>query len=81
MRQVEKTFQPIHLPRVPGLSIRERQIEDLILIAKQNREIAASLGIRTGTVRFHVSNLLRKRGVANRWELLALLLRQAWRSV
>ena len=48
---------------------RERQVLDLILQAKTNREIANQLGIEERTVKAHVGRLMRKAGVENRVEL------------
>jgi len=48
---------------------RERQVLDLILLARSNREIADELGIEERTVKAHVSRLMRKAGVENRIEL------------
>lgn len=67
------------LLRVPGagtgvlagvqLTARERQVLDLILLARSNREIAEELGIEERTVKAHVGRLMRKTGAENRIEL------------
>jgi DNA-binding NarL/FixJ family response regulator len=54
----------------PRLTDRERQVLDLILTARSNREIAKELGIEEGTVQAHVGHLLRKTGAGNRIDLL-----------
>lgn len=51
------------------LTIRERQVLDLILLARSNREIANQLGIEERTVKAHVGRLMRKTGSDNRIEL------------
>jgi len=51
------------------LTDRERQVLDLILTARSNREIARQLGIEERTVKAHVGRLMRKSGVDNRLEL------------
>ena len=51
------------------LTIRERQVLDLILLARSNREIAKQLGIEERTVKAHVGRLMRKAGAENRIEL------------
>ena len=48
---------------------RERQVLDLLLQARSNREIAHHLGIEERTVKAHVGRLLRKTGADNRIEL------------
>jgi DNA-binding NarL/FixJ family response regulator len=53
----------------PHLTTRERQVLDLILLARSNREIAGQLGIEERTVKAHVGRLMRKTGADNRIEL------------
>lgn len=53
----------------PQLTIRERQVLDLILLARSNREIARELGIEERTVKAHVGRLMRKAGAENRIDL------------
>jgi DNA-binding NarL/FixJ family response regulator len=54
---------------LPHLTDRERQVLDLILTARSNREIGRQLGIEERTVKAHVGRLMRKSGVDNRIEL------------
>ena len=56
---------------MPGLELtaRERQVLELILLARSNREIARQLGIEERTVKAHVGRLMRKTGADNRIEL------------
>ena len=51
------------------LTSRERQVMELILKARSNREIARQLGIEERTVRAHLARLMRKAGVDNRIKL------------
>jgi len=51
------------------LSVREREVLELILKARSNREIARQLGIEERTVRAHLARLMRKAGVDNRIKL------------
>jgi len=53
----------------PHLTDREKQVLDLILMARSNREIARQLGIEERTVKAHVGRLMRKTGADNRIEL------------
>jgi DNA-binding NarL/FixJ family response regulator len=53
----------------PQLTARERQVLELILMARSNREIAAQLGIEERTVKAYVARLMRKTGVDNRIKL------------
>jgi DNA-binding NarL/FixJ family response regulator len=63
-RPVEKILQA----RVPDseLSPREREVLDLIVAGKSNKEIAAELGISRATVKFHVSVIFSRMGVEDR---------------
>ncbi|MHB9864377.1 LuxR C-terminal-related transcriptional regulator [Streptomyces sp. YIM S03343] len=53
-------------PRVSSLTSREREIFDLVAAGMSNGEVAEALVLSEKTVKFHVSNLLRKLGVRNR---------------
>lgn len=53
----------------PHLTAREKEVLDLILMARSNREIARQLGIEERTVKAHVGSLMRKTGADNRIEL------------
>jgi DNA-binding NarL/FixJ family response regulator len=53
----------------PQLTLRERQVLQLILMAHSNREIAAELGIEERTVKAYVGRLMRKTGADNRIKL------------
>lgn len=56
------------------LSPRETSVVDLLLKGKQTKEIATQLELSPRTAKFHASNLLRKLGAANRFQLLGILL-------
>lgn len=61
----------------PGNSVltaREKQVLDLILDGRSNREIAEALGIEERTVKSYVTRLLRKKGVKNRTALSVMAL-------
>ncbi len=62
-----------------GLQVtaRERQVLELILMARSNREIALQLGIEERTVKAHVGRLMRKTGAENRIELSVRALNRA----
>jgi len=53
----------------PHLTDREKEVLELILLARSNREIARQLGIEERTVKAHVGRLMRKTGADNRIEL------------
>jgi DNA-binding NarL/FixJ family response regulator len=53
----------------PTLTTRERQVLELIMTARSNREIAAKLGIEERTVKAYVGRLMRKTGADNRIKL------------
>lgn len=50
------------------LTDRERNVLQLVVRGRRNREIADELGISEGTVKTHVANILQKLGVADRTE-------------
>ncbi|HUA99345.1 MAG TPA: response regulator transcription factor [Terracidiphilus sp.] len=52
-----------------GLTVRERQVLELIMMARSNREIAEQLGIEERTVKAYVGRLMRKAGADNRIKL------------
>lgn len=58
----------------PGydLSLREREVLALMVKGLNNTEIAKRLIVSLSTVKYHVSNILSKLGVANRAEAAAL---------
>jgi DNA-binding NarL/FixJ family response regulator len=51
-----------------GVTRRQRQVLELVAQGKSNRQIASELGVREGTVRIHISAILRALGVRNRTE-------------
>jgi DNA-binding NarL/FixJ family response regulator len=53
----------------PHFTDREKEVLDLILLARSNREIGRQLGIEERTVKAHVGRLMRKTGADNRIEL------------
>ncbi len=55
----------------PSLTPAERNVADLVARGLTNPEIAARLGVSAGTVKGHVSSVLRKLGVRTRAELAA----------
>lgn len=53
------------------LTGREIQVLQRVVLGEENKEIAHHLGCTPRTVAFHVSNILRKFGVASRLRLVA----------
>ncbi|MBK8013345.1 MAG: hypothetical protein IPK13_18570 [Deltaproteobacteria bacterium] len=56
-----------------GLSTRERQILEHLLLGKRNHQIAEVAQISERTVKFHVTNILKKLGAESRGDLLRML--------
>jgi len=61
------------------LSVRERQIAQLVAFGKKNREIAETCGITPGTVKLHLHRIYRKLAVNNRLALFRKLVQEAQR--
>jgi DNA-binding NarL/FixJ family response regulator len=59
------------LPDVHLLTPRQEQVLRLVLRGHRNKEIANILHIGERTVKYHVTDVLKAFGVANRVELLA----------
>ncbi|MCX4095555.1 LuxR C-terminal-related transcriptional regulator [Nocardia sp. alder85J] len=71
---------PQPVPSVPAahplLSAREAEVAELLAAGQPNRRIARELSISEGTVKTHVTHILRKLGAANRAEAVAYWLRE-----
>lgn len=67
-------IQKVNEPPLPGQDMTEREREILALMVEglSNNEIADRLIVSQSTVKFHVSNVLSKLGVASRTEAVAL---------
>ncbi len=65
--------------RVVGISLTARELEVLSAMARgrTNGQIAAALGVREGTVKYHVKNILRKLGARSRADAVARYARLA----
>ncbi len=53
------------------LTKRQQEVLELLSLGRSNKEIAQSLGLAEGTVKIHVSAILKALGVANRTEATA----------
>lgn len=69
---LKASFHPRLERSTVGLSRREQEIMDGLLNNDANKEIANRLGISERTVKFHVSNVLRKFHVRRRADLILL---------
>ncbi len=58
------------------LTLRERQVLEMLLEGLSNKEIAAQLKISAHTVKFHISSILGKLGASSRTEAAAIGLRR-----
>jgi PAS domain S-box-containing protein len=66
--------------RAAGLTVRERQVMDLIVAGRSTRQIAGELGLSPKTVETHRAHLLRKTGVSSIAELVRLVVLQVRKS-
>jgi DNA-binding NarL/FixJ family response regulator len=62
--------------RLPTLSLRERQVLELVAEGMRNKEIAAALGISVDTAAMHVKNLFTKLDVHDRTAAVAKAIRR-----
>jgi NarL family two-component system response regulator LiaR len=71
-------IQSARKPPAPGHDLTERELEVLALMVEgmSNPEIAERLFVSRSTIKFHVSNVLSKLGVASRTEAVSLALKQ-----
>ncbi len=60
-----------------GISAREREVLDLLLLGRTHSMIASALGIAVRTVRFHQESVLAKLGADSRTDLFRVLLLDA----
>ncbi len=70
-------IQKVNEPPPPGQDMTDREKEILVLLVEglSNNEIAERLIVSQSTVKFHVSNVLSKLGVAGRTEAVALAIK------
>jgi len=66
---VSDAFVQPRYPSRSGLTPREHQVLELVELGSRNREIAASLGIRPGTVKIHLKHIFEKTGIHGRYGL------------
>ena len=62
-------FNPVRLAGHPALNGREQQILGLLSQGLKNSEIAMSLAVSEGTVKFYLARLFQKFGAKDRFEL------------
>ena len=65
LREVDRPVRSGHSP----LTSRESQVMELIERGFKNKDIGASLGIRTGTVKIHLKHIFEKTGIRGRYGL------------
>lgn len=51
------------------LTLREVEVFDLVITGLTNKEIATKLFVEEKTIKFHMTNILKKRGAKTRYEL------------
>jgi two-component system, NarL family, response regulator YdfI len=67
---------PIADASVEHLTLREREVLEMMMEGLSNKEIAAHLNISAHTVKFHISSILGKLGASTRTEAAAIGLRR-----
>ncbi|AUC23146.1 hypothetical protein BTO15_14040, partial [Polaribacter sejongensis] len=71
IEQLTLQEEPIKV-KLDVLSFREREIFNLIVSSKSNKEIAAEVNISVNTVKFHVKNIYGKLNIKSRKEVLKI---------
>ena len=61
-------------PVLQSLTLRERQVMDLVADGLSNKEVAQQLALTEGTVKIHLHSIFHKTGISNRTTLAALAL-------
>lgn len=69
MHQHIDSLLPVYSER-HGLTARERELLELVLLGKDNQNIASELQLALGTVKAHVHNILKKTNHKSRQELM-----------
>jgi len=67
--------------RIAGLTFRERQIMELVLLGQLNKNIAVDLGISQRTVENHRASVMKKTGSKCLPALARLALAAVWRDI
>lgn len=79
--RVQRKCSPLPVQsRNRGITAREREVLRLLQHGRSNAEIGAALFISPLTVKNHVQKLLRKLGVRNRTQAVAMEVGQRWRE-
>lgn len=66
-------WQCASMAREHGLTVREQEVLELLVLDMTNAQIAEAMVVSPGTVKTHVSHLCRKLGVASRSEAVELV--------
>lgn len=65
----------VHMPR-SELTVREREVLELIVKGKGNKDVAEHLSISEHTVKNHINNILNKLGVSDRTQAVTVALQR-----
>ncbi|KWX76547.1 hypothetical protein AML91_10065 [Paenibacillus jilunlii] len=63
-----------------GISPREEEVLELIILGKTNKEIASALFISEHTVKNHLSRIFNKMNVTDRSQIIALIYKRILNS-
>ena len=67
----EKNLEP-KKESIENLSLREREVFNLIVVGKSNKQIASEVNISVNTVKYHVKKIYGKLNIKNRKEVLII---------
>lgn len=71
--EIPATRVATHLPQLERLTVRERQIAELVAAGYKNAEVGQRLGIKPRTVTSHLEHIFAKLGIRSRTELTRLM--------
>ncbi|MFJ7215371.1 LuxR C-terminal-related transcriptional regulator [Amycolatopsis sp. NPDC098790] len=78
---LEESGGRLRKPRADVLTLREREVADLVAAGASNRDVASALFVSPRTVELHLTNVYRKLAVDSRAELAAALRASAGSAV
>ena len=77
VKRISATLPGYRLAREQVITSRQKEVLQMLVAGRSNKEIAAPLGIEERTVKAHISQLMRKLGASNRIAVSVQAIRQS----